>query len=234
MKGGMPMNNTPAPADPRKDAARYREVRHKSVAPYYAAAVSWFLYALFCPMYKLGHFFIIALITAAELLILGHLIKPRIEYVPIPYTPPKAGIDDVDAVISSGAEYVRKFDEMVPTLEKYDPSVALRLSHIREVLDTIFQYVSKNPDRVTRIRRFMNYYLPTLEKLMNTYLELSAEKLQPENVKKTLAGIDGILDTIGPAFEKQLNSLYEDQVVDITSDIKVLETMLAGEGLGKQ
>ena len=77
----------------------------------------------------------------------------------------------------------------------------------------------------------MNYYLPTLEKLMNTYIELSNQKIKGENIKNTLTGIEGILDVIKPAFENQLNSLYEDQAIDISSDITVLETMLEKEGL---
>ena len=71
----------------------------------------------------------------------------------------------------------------------------------------------------------------TLEKLMNTYLELSAEKVKGENIKKTLAGIEGILDTIKPAFERMLNDLYEDRAIDISADITVLENMLESEGL---
>ena len=98
-------------------------------------------------------------------------------------------------------------------------------------MNTMFEYVSKNPDKLPKIRRFMNYYLPTLEKLMNTYLELSAEKVKGENIKKTLAGIEGILDTIKPAFERMLNDLYEDRAIDISADITVLENMLESEGL---
>ena len=98
-------------------------------------------------------------------------------------------------------------------------------------MSTLFEYISKNPDKLPRVRRFMNYYLPTLEKLMNTYIELSNQKIKGENIKKTLTGIEEILDVIKPAFENQLNSLYEDQAIDISSDITVLETMLEKEGL---
>ena len=215
------------------DKSRFREVKHKSVLPFYAVAVSWLLFAFFCPMYKLGHFVVIILITAAELIILGKLIPPRIEYVPIPYTPPKAGIDEVDRVIEAGADYIRKFDRISVELAKLDTGIAAKMARIRELMNTIFEHVSKNPDKLPRIRRFMNFYLPTLEKLMNTYIELSAEKIKGENITKTLHGIEEILDTIEPAFERQLDNLYEDQAIDISADITVLEGMLDGEGLGK-
>ena len=210
---------------------RFREIKHRSVAPYYVIAVSWILFALLFPMYKLGHFAVIIIISIAEFAILRKIIPPRIERVPLPYEPPHSGVEDVDKTIEAGAEYIRKFDKIEVDLAKLDPKLAAKLAEIRELMNTMFEYVSKNPDKLPKIRRFMNYYLPTLEKLMNTYIELSNQKIKGENIKKTLTGIEGILDVIKPAFENQLNSLYEDQAIDISSDITVLETMLEKEGL---
>jgi len=215
------------------DKSKFREKKHPSVVPYYLVAVSWLLFALFCPMYTVGHYIVILLITLAELIILPRLIPPRIEYVPIPYEPPKAGIDEVDRVIELGADYIRKFDVISVELYKLDPNIAVKLDRIRQLMNTIFEYVAANPDKLSRIRRFMNYYLPTLEKLMNTYIELSNQKIKGENITKTLIGIEGILDTIEPAFHRQLDNLYEEQAIDISSDITVLEGMLDSEGLGK-
>lgn len=219
--------------EPYHDKSRFREVKHRSVLPYYVVALSWIIFAVFCPMYKLGHFVVILLITAAELIILGYLIPPRVEYVPIPYTPPKAGIDEVDKVIESGAEYIRKFDSIDAELSKLNAEAAKKLNELRELMNTIFGYVSKNPDKLSQTRRFMNYYLPTLEKLMSNYVELSQQKIKGENITKTLDSIDGILDTMKPAFERQLDNLYEDQAIDISADIAVLESMINADGLGQ-
>ena len=210
---------------------RFREIKHQSVAPYYVIAVSWILFALLFPMYKLGHFAVIIIISIAEFVILRKIIPPRIERVPLPYEPPHSGVEDVDRTIEAGAEYIRKFDKIEVELAKLDLGLAAKLDEIRGLMNTMFEYVSKNPDKLPKIRRFMNYYLPTLEKLMNTYLELSAEKVKGENITKTLKGIEGILDTIKPAFERMLNDLYEDRAIDISADITVLESMLESEGL---
>lgn len=218
--------------NPNKTAeGRFREVKHSSVIPYYAVALSWILFAMFCPMYKLGHFIVIILISVAELVILRKVIPPTIERIPIPYEAPHSGVEDVDRTIEAGAEYIRKFDKIDVELAKLDPKLAAKLTEIRELMHTMFEYVSKNPEKLPKIRRFMNYYLPTLEKLMNTYLELSSQKIKGENITKTLNGIEGILDTIKPAFERILNDLYEDRAIDISADITVLESMLANEGL---
>ena len=47
------------------------------------------------------------------------------------------------------------------------------------------------------------------------------------------AEIEKTLDTINLAYEKLLDSFFEDAAMDIKSDITVLETMLAQEGLTK-
>lgn len=213
------------------DKTKFREVIKKSVVQYYIAAASWLLFALLCPMYKPAHFIVIILITVAELLIIGRLAAPKVEYVPIPYTPPRSGNSEVDSVIEVGAGYIRRFDKISTELSAIDTGVAAKLYRIRELMNTIFEYISKNPDKLPRIRRFMNCYLPTLEKFMNTYIELSAQKIKGENITKTLKGIEEILDTVEPAFERQLDNLYEDKAIDITADITVLESLLDDEGL---
>ena len=63
----------------------YREVRHPSVAPYYVIALSWIIFAMLCPMYKIGHFIVIILISAAEFVILRKLIPAKVERIPLPY-----------------------------------------------------------------------------------------------------------------------------------------------------
>lgn len=216
---------------PTEAVGNFREIKHDSVLPYYLIALSWIIFAAFCPMYKLGHFAVIILISVAEFVILRRVIPPTIERIPIPYEAPHSGVEDVDRMIEAGAEYIRKFDKIAVELEKLDPKLAAKLTEIRDMMNTMFEYVSKNPNKLPKLRRFMNYYLPTLEKLMNTYLELSAQKIKGENITKTLNGIEGILEMIKPAFERMLNDLYEDRAIDISAEITVLESMLANEGL---
>ena len=52
-----------------------------------------------------------------------------------------------------------------------------------------------------------------------------------ENIDTTLAKVEGMMRTIVAAFEKQLDSLYGAEALDISTDITVLENMMAREGL---
>ena len=77
----------------------------------------------------------------------------------------------------------------------------------------------------------MDYYLPTAAKLLEQYRALSALNARGEQIEKALRGVENSLEMIASAFEKQLDRLYRDEALDITSDISVLETMMAGDGL---
>ena len=52
-----------------------------------------------------------------------------------------------------------------------------------------------------------------------------------ENIVNAKADIERTLDTINVAFENLLDDLFEETAMDVSTDISVLETMLAQEGL---
>ena len=77
----------------------------------------------------------------------------------------------------------------------------------------------------------MDYYLPTTLKLLNAYDRAAAAGISGENVDATRTKVEGMMRTIVAAFEKQLDSLFGTETMDISADITVLETMLQREGL---
>ena len=88
----------------------------------------------------------------------------------------------------------------------------------------------KNAQR-PELQKMMNYYLPTTSKLLDAYRELDKQPIAGENISNTKAEIEQTVDTLNVAFEKLLDSLFADRAWDISSDISVLNTMLAQEGL---
>ena len=51
------------------------------------------------------------------------------------------------------------------------------------------------------------------------------------NIDGAKGSIENLLDTALAAFDKELDSLYGDEAIDVNSDIKVMESMLAQDGL---
>ena len=81
------------------------------------------------------------------------------------------------------------------------------------------------------VRRFMNYYLPTADKLMTSYRLMMETDSPGENIAHAMKSVENSLEMIATAFERQLDNLYKDKSLDIETDIQVLETMMAGDGL---
>ena len=115
-----------------------------------------------------------------------------------------------------------------------DPGISADIVRLEQVSSKIFKEVKRDPKKLPKIRRFMDYYLPTTLKLLNSYDRMSAAGVSGENIDTTLAKVEGMMRTIVAAFEKQLDSLYGADALDISTDITVLETMMAREGLTEQ
>ena len=122
--------------------------------------------------------------------------------------------------------YIRKCNDDIPGEE-----MSQKLSRLELIITRIFEEVGKNPELAGELRKFMNYYLPTTQKLVDAYRELDQETIISENMAKTKKEIEDTLDTINEAFENLLDSFFEERAMDISSDISVLQTMLAQEGL---
>ena len=101
-------------------------------------------------------------------------------------------------------------------------------------MDRIFDRVEQNPETVGDIRKLMEYYLPTTVKLLEAYEEMDRQPVGGENIQTAKAEIEATLDTLNLAFEKLLDSLFQDTAWDVSSDISVLHTMLAQEGLTEE
>ena len=112
-----------------------------------------------------------------------------------------------------------------------DPGISADIVRLEQVCQKIFDEVKRDPKKLPQIRRFMDYYLPTTLKLLNSYDRMSGTGVSGENIDSTLAKVEGMMRTVVAAFEKQLDSLYGAEALDISTDITVLETMMAREGL---
>ena len=97
--------------------------------------------------------------------------------------------------------------------------------------DKIFDRVEQNPKNISDIRKLMEYYLPTTVKLLEAYAEMDAQPVGGENIQSAKKEIEDTLDTLNVAFEKLLDDMFQETAWDVSSDISVLNTMLAQEGL---
>ena len=216
--------------------------KHPIVAPFYAAAVTWLLYALLLPLYRPLHF-ACAIAAAAMVFLISYFIcrsgakKADANEAKAQSAGQKATAQTgtssenpaLDKVMKDGALAIEEMRRLDKNIE--DEKISADIVRLQQTSEKIFAYVREHPDKLDDIRRFMNYYLPTTLKLLNAYDRMSGQGVSGENIDTSLNRIRGMMDTIVSAFDKQLDSLFGEEALDISTDITVLETMMAREGL---
>ncbi|WP_373483014.1 5-bromo-4-chloroindolyl phosphate hydrolysis family protein [Acetobacterium sp.] len=90
----------------------------------------------------------------------------------------------------------------------------------------ILEYLTKNPDRISAARRFFGYYLDTAREILEKYLSFQKSGLKTDDVRRVTQATQDALPVLNEAFEKQFNSLMENDIIDIEANIKLLKTNL--------
>lgn len=112
-----------------------------------------------------------------------------------------------------------------------DPEMSRKIDRIGEITGKILDYQRRSPSKAGQLRSFLNYYLPTTLKILKAYSQMEAQGIEGQNITAAKARIEGMMDKVVEGFEKQLDRLFQDEAMDITTDVEVLERMLDKDGL---
>ena len=121
---------------------------------------------------------------------------------------------------------LRRVNDAIPDAEMTD-----KISRLEAVSAKIFEQAKTDPDKLPRMRKFMDYYLPTSLKLLQAYAELDAQGVEGENITESKRRIEQTMDTLVHAFETQLDQLFAADAMDISADIDVMQNMMRADGL---
>lgn len=206
--------------------------RVRSPYPIYAVGALWVVWALLFPMYTPLHFAILGVPSVAVYVLSRRFIwKDAVIQLPDPVPEPRT--EEEKALAQLKAEGDRAISEMRRlnvTIE--DPKLSAQLDHLEEVTLKIFQAAQEDPEKRPQLRRFLQYYLPTTLKILNAYDRMDNTGVEGANISPAKEKIEDIMDRIVQAFDKQLDALFGAEALDVTTDIAVMEQMLAREGLG--
>lgn len=214
-------------------------VRKKSVLPIYLVGGTWLVWSLVAPLYRPTHYLMAAL-TSAAVYYLGKIIFPNRGYEvdqPEQEEAQTQKAQDTEPVSPEVQQLLQERDRALSEMRRLndaiqDPQISQQIDRLEHTTQQIMDAVAKNPDKLPQIRRFLNYYLPTTLKLLNAYDRMDATGVEGANIDGTKGRIEDIMSTICTAFDRQLDALYGQEAMDISTDIDVLEQMLAREGLG--
>ncbi len=223
-------------------------VKKRSVLPVYFIGGTWLLWSLFAPLYRPAHYIMAALVSFIAYN-LGKMLfpdkgyemqdtaqaapepQPRPQAAPKQEAKPKStGNPEIDALLVERDRAVSEMRRLNDSIE--DPQISAQITHLETTTGKIIDAVAASPSKLPKIRKFMNYYLPTTLKLLNAYDRMDSTGVSGANIDGAKGKIEDMLDTICAAFTRLLDDLYGEEAMDISADIKVMEQMLAQEGLG--
>lgn len=136
---------------------------------------------------------------------------------------------ELSLVIENGEKYISEIESVNYSL--HGNNICTKLNEMANITRNIIDNVRKNPDNLPLVKKFFNHYLPISLKLIYSYRELNTQTIEGENIRKAKNEIENSIDLINTAFRKLLDNLFEDVVLDVSSDISVLETLFTQEGL---
>ena len=204
-----------------------------SVLPIYLLGLVWLGYALVFPLNAPLHYILCAGLSFAAF-VLGKAIWPdKVYQTPGAAETKKEAKKEEDPKIAAlrkekdrAISELRRLNDAIP-----DEKISAQIDHLEEVTGNILDHVIEKPEKQPQISRFLDYFLPTTIKLLNAYDRMDSAGISGSNIDATKVKVEQMLDTLCSAFDKQLDALFGEEALDISTDITVMENLLAQEGL---
>lgn len=226
--------------------------KKRSVLPIYAIALVWVIFTIVHPLYKVSDYVTVILLSAIVFLVAKGIWPTQRYELPDPDADDAAEeeaeiVEEEDekeaAFVSTGDPkidaLIQEKDRALGEIRRLnhaisDPKLSEQINDLESTTAKILDHVISSPEKLPQIWKFMNYYLPTTLKILNAYDRMGAAGVAGENIDGTMERIETMMDTIVSSFHKQLDALFRDEAMDIASDITVMESLLAQEGLNSE
>ena len=139
--------------------------------------------------------------------------------------PPPPAVEDENAVLTE----IKAVNDAID-----NEKMSAQIDRIGVITAKILDYQKTHPDKAPQLHSFLSYYLPTTLKILRAYGQLEDQEVSGQNITAAMQRIEGMMDKVVEGFEKQLDLLFQGDAMDITTDVEVLERMLAKDGLSDQ
>lgn len=158
--------------------------------------------------------------------ILGLFFPPKLIKTETKYIAPTSGVAEVDKTIKDAEGLL---DSIIRSNTQIKPINGTLSKHCASCIDTsrkIMEYAAANPGKYNSMHRFFTYYLPMLDKLTKNYLLLENHSANGRSPSETKQEIENAVTKLDSEFSSLLDKLFDDTILDISTDINVLENVI--------
>lgn len=138
---------------------------------------------------------------------------------------------EVMHLVTEGNRYVKEIRRLNDEILGAD--ISNQLDKIEEIITSIFEIVKRKPEKRAELRKLMQYYLPMTVKVVTSYRDFENEKIPSRQLEESKKEIRETLDKVIMAFEALREKIFQEEVLDVSTDLDVLETIMSQEGLIK-
>ena len=194
--------------------------------PFIVTGILWAGLAFILPMHKYFSYLILAVVC-----LIAYILMRKFKVfkdVAIRYEEELSFEEmELEDVLSQGQSYIDSFEDSKRKI--YNTEVKNDIDGIIRISNAILEDVKKDPKGINSIRKFISYYLPMIDKMLKAYVDFE-RTTSSSQIEQSKRKIENMLKTVQKAFTSLYDSLHEDESIDISSDIKVLESLLSQEG----
>ena len=220
--------NEPEPK--QENITETNKIKIASPVPFYVTGITVFLLALLIGPKRWWQYLIIAAVGFITFLIVKLFCAPKTFERPIEHELMLTGFAETDEMLKHADSQLRRIKLSAEKIEKTDASFAGMLRELSSDAYRLVDYISEHEKQITQLRRFFNYYVPTLEKFAGEYVNLEKGGSSAEHVTRTKEEIVNAAEAMKVLFKKLFDKMYADTALDISTDVDVLETMLKSDG----
>lgn len=141
---------------------------------------------------------------------------------------PLTGNQQADSVILKGQEMLKTIRE--ENIVITDATLSAQMDTLADKCQTILRTVSEEPSKAPQVRKFMNYYLPTTLKVLANYRTMQQRGVSYNEMSQARESAVRCMDMVLTACQKQIDALHKENMLDISTDIDVMEQMLKRDG----
>ena len=210
-----------------------------------AFGLTFLAYAMLFPLYRIGDFVLAAVVasliskvvsimgsgldlTTHNKPVEGHGTVTAAKPAKVEEDLPLSGNEQADAMIAKGQKMLKQIraeNDAIP-----DQVLSGQMDELDRLCVQIFKTVAEKPQKAGDIRKFMDYYLPTTLKMLSSYRVMNQRGVSVSDMTEARSTLIRGMGMVLTACQKQLDNLYKDDMLDVSTDIDVLEQMLKRDG----
>ena len=141
---------------------------------------------------------------------------------------PLTGDQQADNVIIKGQEMLNTIRQ--ENILITDETLSAQMDTLSDKCQQIFRTVSDEPAKAPHVRKFMNYYLPTTLKVLATYRTMQERGVSYQEMAQIRESAVRCMDMVLTACQKEIDAMHKENMLDISTDIDVMEQMLKRDG----